>query len=422
MNALTCVIIGGGYAGLQALKQIKKKTRSMANGRRLRFVLVDKQPGHLRKLRLFRPTTVEEEIVIPWKQLALDGYEFVQGTVTSVDSGRKRIRYTDAQGNDARMQYDLLIVAVGSIVRRPDPDQGGIALTDPQAAADIRERWRANMRKAAGEMNREERKRLMTIAVAGAGISGIETAADLALAMRKEATALGLNSSDISVYLLNAQDRLLPEGSEKARRKLDQMLGECGVTVLHNRKAMREEAGLVTLSNGDGLAVGLCIWMTGLIPNPTLRSIGLPLTPEGQVLVDECYRVQGMPSVYSIGDCARIVDERTGRVAQMTCFEAGEQGLRLGKIVVADLMGRPAPIHKSAKSNMDVFTIGLGQNGLFWIRKGRLDMVMTGKIPGKIKKLVEDGASMLPMGTKGRRFQYFQQPRTGETAIGRTVR
>jgi NADH dehydrogenase len=312
-----------------------------------------------------------------------------------VDSGEQRLRYTDVQGNDARIRFDLLVVAVGSIVRRPDPNHGGIALTDPQAAADIREQWRANLRKAANETNPEERKRLMTIAVAGAGISGIETSAELALAMRKEATALGLNPSDASIYLLNAQERLLPEVSEKFRRRLDQQLVECGVTVLHNRKAMREEAGAVALSNGDCLAVGLCIWTLGLVPNPELGGMGLPLIPDGKILVDECYRVQGMSNVYSIGDCAGIVDPRDGRATQMTCFEAGEQGLRLGKIVMADLEGRPAPSHHSAKSNMDGFTIALGQKGALWIRKGGLDMVMTGKIPGKIKKMVEDTASML---------------------------
>ncbi|MFD0695436.1 NAD(P)/FAD-dependent oxidoreductase [Paenibacillus sp. GCM10027628] len=395
MNDLTCIIIGGGYAGLQALKQIQATTRGMANGQPIRFVLIDKQPGHLRKLRMFRPTAVEEEIVIPWNNLVLKGFEFVQGTVTSVDSGEKRILYTDVQGNNACMHFDLLVVAVGSIVRRPDLDQGGIALTDPQAAANIREHWRVNLRKAADETNPEERKRLMTIMVAGAGISGIETSAELALAIQKEAAALGLNPSDASVYLLNAQERLLPEVSKKFRRRLDQQLIECGVTVLHNRRALREEAGAVTLRGGDCLAASLCIWTLGLIPNPGLRGLGLPLTPDGKVLVDECYRVQGMSNVYSIGDCAGIVDPRDGRATQMTCFEAGEQGLRLGKIVMADLEGRPAPSHHSAKSNMDAFTIALGQKGVFWIRTWGLDMVMSGKIPGRIKKLVEDAASML---------------------------
>ncbi|MBD0382855.1 NAD(P)/FAD-dependent oxidoreductase [Paenibacillus sedimenti] len=391
MNELTCVIIGGGHAGLTALKALKETTRGMANGRRIRFVLFDKQTGHVRKVMLFRPAAGGEEIMVPWMHYCSEGVEFMQGTVTSVDSEAKQIRYTDAKGNDARFRYDLVVVAVGSIVRRPDPDQGGIALTDPQAAADIRERWRANLRMAVVETNPGERKRLMTIAVAGAGISGIETSAELVLAMRTEAAALGLNSSDVCVYLLNAQERLFPEGPEKVGRKLDQVLSECGVTVLHNRKAIREEAGGVTLSNGDRLAARLCIWTIGLIPNPALRSMGLPLTPEGQVLVDECYRVQGMSGVYSIGDCARIVDPSTGKADQMTCKEAGPQGLRLGKIVMADLEGRSAPVHKSF---LDTFGIGLGQNlGLMWVRKWGLDIIITGKLAWKVKKLGWDWAS-----------------------------
>ncbi|WP_314592116.1 FAD-dependent oxidoreductase [Paenibacillus terrigena] len=395
MNDLTCIIIGGGHTGLAALKKIQETTRDMANGRRIRFVLFDKQPGHVRKVMLFRPAAGGEEIMVPWTHYFSEGVEFVQGSVTSVDSGEKRIRYTDTQGNEARIRYDLLVVAVGSIVRRPDPDLGGIALTDPQAAADIRERWRANLRKAAEETNPnpEERKRLMTIAVAGAGISGIETSAELALAMQMEAAALGLNSSDTSVYLLNTQERLFPEGPEKVGRKLDQTLSECGVTVLHNRKAIREEAGVVTLNNGDCLAVGLCIWTIGLIPNPVLRGMGLPLTPNGQVLVDECYRVQGVPGVYSIGDCARIVDPRTGKADLMTCRVGGNQALRLGKIVKADLEGCPAPVHQSM---MDAFGIGLGQNrGLLWARKWGLDIIITGKLAWKLKNVAWDWASML---------------------------
>ncbi len=396
MNDLTCIIIGGGHAGLAALKAIQEKTRGKAGGRRIRFVLFDRQPWHVRKVMLFRPAANEEDIKIPWTDLSLEDFEFVQGMVQSVDSSEKRIRYTDAQGKDARIHYDLLVVAVGSIVRRPNSDQGGIALTDPQAAADIRERWRANMRQSVGDTNPEERKRLMTIAVAGAGISGIETSAELVLAMRKEAAALGIDSSDVSVYLLNEKERLFPEGPEKVGRKLEQALSECGVTVLHNRKVMREEAGVVTLNNDDCLTVGLCIWTIGLIPNPVLGGMDLPLTSDGQVLVDECYRVQGAPGVYSIGDCTRIVDPRTGKVDQMTCFEGGMQGGRLGKIVMADLEGYPAPIHKSSRSLIDVFSIGLGQNrGLLWSRKWGLDMIITGKIAWKLKKLAWDGASML---------------------------
>ncbi|SFP65414.1 NADH dehydrogenase [Salibacterium halotolerans] len=396
MNDLTCIIIGGGHAGLAALKAIQEKTRFKADGRRIRFVLFDRQPCHVRKVMLFRPAAGEEDIKIPWTDLSLEKFEFVQGTVQSVDSREKRIRYTDTQEKDARIHYDLLVTAVGSIVRRPNSDQGGIVLTDPQAAEDIRDRWRTNLRHALGETNPEERRRLMTIAVSGAGISGIETSAELAGAMRKEAAALGLDSSEASVYLLNDKERLFPEGPEKVGQKLERALKKCSVTVLHHRKVMREEAGVVTLNNGEFLRAGLCIWTIGLIPNPILRGMGLPLASDGRVLVDECYRVQGMADVYSIGDCTRIVDPRTGKTDQMTCFEAGMQGSRLGKIVRADLEGSPAPVHKRSRSVIDVFSIGLGQNrGLLWSRKWGLDMIITGKMAWKLKKLAWDGASML---------------------------
>lgn len=395
MKDLTCIIIGGGHAGLAALKVIKEKTENMANGQGIRFVLLDKQPGHVRKVLLFRPAVGEEEIMIPWTHYKFfEGVEFVQGTVTSVDSKDKQILYEDAQGNNAQFRYDILVVAVGSVVRQPDPDQGGISLNDLQTAKVIRERWRANLKQAASETNPKERKRLMTVAIAGAGISGVETAPELALEMQKKSSSLGLNPSDISVYLVSGQERLFMEGPEKVGRKMDQILSECGVTVLYNRKVMREETGEVTLSNGDRLPVGLCIWTIGLIPNPALRTMGLPLTPDGQVIVDESYRVQGAPGVYSIGDCARIVDPKNGKAALMRCAEVAIQDERLGKIVKADLEGHPAPVHKSAP--LDLYCIGLGDNrGMVWARKWGLDMIITGKPAWKFRNLAWDSGSKL---------------------------
>ena len=65
MNDLTCIIIAGGHPGLAELKAIMQTTRGMANGRLIRFVLFDKQPGHVRKMLLFRPAAGGEEIMVP---------------------------------------------------------------------------------------------------------------------------------------------------------------------------------------------------------------------------------------------------------------------------------------------------------------------------------------------------------------------
>ncbi|UHA75467.1 NAD(P)/FAD-dependent oxidoreductase [Paenibacillus sp. 481] len=395
MKSLTCVIVGGGYAGIHAAKAIRKKWREDSPVKQLRLILIDKQSYHLRKVLLFKPAAGESDIALPLARLlAAEEVQLIQGTVTTINREEQHLLWQNEWGKEQCLHYDILVVAVGSMVRQPEQEQGGIALTGVEAAAAIREAWRTNLQQATQVKQVEERQRLLTLAVAGAGISGIETAAELAYAMREEANKLNLDPHMVKVYLLNAQDRLFPEGSAKMGHKLERALHDYGVTVLHGRRALREHEGVVTLSDGHMIPVGVCVWTLGLVPNPALRSMGLPLTPGGQIVVDASYRVAGARGVYSIGDCAHIVDPISGQADQMTCKEATAQAARLGKIVLADVEGKsPAPIHQSF---MDFYCVGLGpERGMVWTRKWGLDIILTGKLAWKIRSFTWNEASML---------------------------
>ncbi|OPA79214.1 pyridine nucleotide-disulfide oxidoreductase [Paenibacillus selenitireducens] len=393
MNELTCVIIGGGYAGINAVKAIRKSCQGEMSSRTLRVILIDKNPYHLRKVLLFKLAVGQEDITIPLNQLFPEGVEFVQATVTNIAAKERKVLYRDPAGTEFAMNYDILVVAAGSVVRQPDPSQGGLALDSQDAARNIRDIWMANLRKAVQTKNAQERQRYMTIAVAGAGISGIETSAELAYVVRAEAEKLGLDPGAVKIYLLNAQDRLFKEGPAKVGMKLERSLADFGVTSLHGCKGLQETEGRLILSNGQTLSVGLCIWTLGLVPHPMLRSVGLPLTEEGYVIVDASYRVQGAPGVYAIGDCAQIVDPVTGRTDGKTCKEGNAQADRLGKVILADVEGHTAPSHKPFT---DFFCIGLGPGqGMVWTRQWGLDIVLTGKLGWKIRKYTWDVASLL---------------------------
>ncbi|WP_090633886.1 NAD(P)/FAD-dependent oxidoreductase [Neobacillus massiliamazoniensis] len=393
MNVLTCVVVGGGYAGINAVKAIQKNFHEESSKKRLRLILIDKNPYHLRKVLLFKPAVGDEEITILFKKLFPEGVEIVQATVTKIESGKKRMIYQDTAGNECPLNYDILVLTAGSIVRKPDPAQGGMALTDLEAAKEIREAWRVNFKKAMKETNVAERQRLMTIAVAGAGISGIETSAELAHHVRADAKAMGLDPSEVKIYLLNAHNRLFQEGPTKVGLKLEHSLAEKGVTTIHGSKALKEKEGILTLSSGKTIPVGLCVWTLGLLPNPILEELGLPLTQEGYVVVDSSYRVKGLQGVYCIGDCAQILDPTSGRKDGKTCKEATAQASRLGKIILADMEGKLAPSHKSY---MDFFCIGLGPGqGLVWTRHWGLDIILTGKLGWRIRKLTWDVASLI---------------------------
>ncbi|WP_339796917.1 FAD-dependent oxidoreductase [Paenibacillus sp. FSL R5-0744] len=393
MKELTCIVIGGGYAGINAVKAIRKTFKGQASKRTLRLILIDKNPYHFRKVLLFKPAVGDEEITIPLTRLFPEGVEFVQATVTKIESGERRLLCQDAVGNKNSIKYDFLVLAVGSVVRQPDSDLGGIALASLDAAWKIREAWRANIKKAVKEKSSKERQRLMTIAVVGAGISGIETSAELAYFFRNDAVSLGLDPNAVRINLFNANKRLFPEGPVKVGLKLERSLDACGVTTLHGSRVLQEKEGVLTLSNGETMSAGLCVWTLGLLPNPMLQSIGLPITPEGYVIVDASYRVQGAQGVYSIGDCARIVDPATGRVDGKTCKEATAQAARLGKILSADIAGRPAPMHKEF---IDFFCFALGpEQGMVWTHQWGLDIIFTGKLGWRIRKLTWDSASLL---------------------------
>lgn len=388
---ITCVVIGGGYAGINAVKAIRKEFQGKLQT--LRLILIDKNAYHFRKVLLFKPTAREAEITVPLNRVFTEGVKLVQASVIKIDSEEQRLLCQDTELNKYTIKYDFLVLAAGSILRQPAPDQGGIALIDLNTAKEIRETWRMNLKRAVKETSAAERQRLMTIAVAGAGISGIETSAELAHFVRKDAAAIGLNTDDVEICLVNAHNRLFREGPIKVGRKLEHLLTNNGIKVIHDKRALQEKDGVLTLSSGQRMPVGLCVWTLGLLPNPMLARLELPLTPEGYVIVDTSYRVQGIRGIYCIGDCAQIVDPVSGQIDEKTCKEAVAQASRLGKVLLADLRGKPAPSHKSY---MDFFCFGLGPGqGMVWSRQWGIDIILTGKLGWRIRKFTWDAASLL---------------------------
>ncbi|MEK0317190.1 NAD(P)/FAD-dependent oxidoreductase [Cohnella sp. 56] len=393
MDSKTIVVVGGGYAGIHAVSRIRKEWKQELSEGRLKLVLIDRQPYHLRKVLLFQPAAGGQDIRLPFERMFPQDVTFMQAAVTGIDRDAKTLTAVGGSGEEIGVAYDWLVLAAGSVVRRPDPAAGGMPLADVDDARRIGEAWRDNLKRAAGTADPAERRRWMTVAVAGAGISGIETSAELAHYMRAEAQAQGLDPAEAGVVLLNAHGRLFPEGPAKVGEKLAAALAEAGVQVVHGSKAVQATENEVCLADGRRVKAGLCVWTLGLLPSPLLRGLGLPLAPDGCLLVDGSYRVPGADGVYAIGDCARIVDAATGRADGKTCKEASAQAARLAKVIAADRDGRAAPAHKSF---MDFFCFGLGpERGMAWTRQWGLDIVVTGKLGWRIRRYTWDLASLL---------------------------
>jgi len=381
----TIAIVGGGYAGLNAAQALRKRLADQGKDA-YRLVLIDKHPYHFRKVMLFKEAVDGAVLHIPFADILAPGIEFLQASLTAVDPSTRKIRYETPSGPGFLM-YDKLVLALGSSIAEAPAELGGISLHSVDQARRVRQEMTACLRRAKATTDAAERRKLLSVAVVGGGITGIETASELSHWLRKEARAANLDPSLVAVTLINAAKRLLPGKPEKFRSAIERTLTDVGVRIVHGAKALRHADGRVELDDGQTLSAAVCVWTLGLRANPLVRALGLPTDDKGRLVVDAHYRLRGERNVYAIGDNAKIVDPVTGAEDEMTCKEAVAQATRLARIVQADLDGKPAPRHKRY---IPLYCVGLGpERGVFWFRPWgkEIDVVLTGALGRKLRQV-----------------------------------
>ncbi|WP_108672363.1 NAD(P)/FAD-dependent oxidoreductase [Peribacillus acanthi] len=371
----TIVIIGGGYAGINAIDALKKEKIN----KDYRIVLIDKNSHHFRKVKLFKAIVEEDfsELFIPFSTYCNDGIEFLQGELKAVHHEDQNIEVLDSKGQMMNLNYDLLIMALGSVIKEVDSNNGGTTLSSLQNARTIRKHL----------LEEISSKSNLRISIIGAGITGIETSAEIATWLK------GINVPDVEILLLNQHERLLCDIPQKVSRKLEKRLNSLGVTTIHHVKAHKFENERIYYNDGFELDSDFCIWTVGLQPHPCLQELGLPMTDSGKLLIDSWYRLKGCNNIYAIGDCAHIIDSNTGEVAGMTCKEAMAEAKTLAKIIKADQDGHEIEGHQAYPS---LYCIGLGPtDGFMWTQKWGMDFVLSGKLGVKLRDYTWNIASLV---------------------------
>ncbi|MFB0841057.1 hypothetical protein [Paenibacillus oleatilyticus] len=105
-----------------------------------------------------------------------------------------QVAYPD--GTAASLPYDRLVLALGSIVVSPPPEQGGIPLTSVAATEQIRNELKRKVEQARMEREPARQKSLLSAAALDGGITGMEASAEIAYWLKREAEKGGLGPED----------------------------------------------------------------------------------------------------------------------------------------------------------------------------------------------------------------------------------
>ena len=367
------LIVGGGYTGFYTAFKLQKHLRAGE----AEVTLVDPLP--YMTYHPFLPEVAAglieaRHVIVPLRR-HLKKTHVIQGRVTSVDHAKKTATIEPSAGKSYTAKYDHIVVAAGSVSRTfpiPGVADEAIGMKSIEEAIAVRDRIIDNFAKAANLPKGKERDRLLTVAVIGGGFAGIETFAELrslASAMLKQYPELTID--DTKFHMVEAMPRVMPEVSLRTSQWVLRNLASRGAAVHLDTQLTSAEGGKVELSNGMKFESDLIVWTAGVMANPVVNSLGLPIEERGRVRSSSTLQVTNadgtiVEGAWAAGDNSAVPDLTGNGVGGMcvpNAQHAVRQAKRLAKNLVAVLRGEnPADyIHKNMGA---VAGLGVG-HGVF---------------------------------------------------------
>jgi NADH dehydrogenase len=331
------LILGGGFAGLYAAKDLRNAP--------VRVTVVDRRNHHLFQPMLYQVATAAlnpSDIASPIRSIlrASKNTEVLLAEVRDVDVDARTVRFTDG----VTAGYDYLVVATGarhSYFGHDEWEALAPGLKSLEDALEIRRRVLLAFERAERETDPVRRHAYLTFVVVGGGPTGVEMAGAVAeirrYALRRDFRHI--DPGEATVMLLEGGPRLLPSYPENLSAQAKQKLRRLGVEVRTETLVTDIRPGSVNAA-GWVIPTQTVIWAAGNTASPILQSLGAPLDRMGRVIVEPDCTIPGHPEVFVLGDAAAFNHQEGGTLPGI-CPVAIQMGEYTASVIEGDLAGRP---------------------------------------------------------------------------------
>jgi len=339
------VIAGGGFGGFYAARALERLLPAQS----ARVTLVNEA-----NFLLYTPllpgaagaTLDPRHVVVPLRS-QLKRTDLVIGQVTGADPSSQTLGVRRIDGEDLELDYDQLIVALGSVSRTlpiPGLAEHAIGLKSLSDATALRNQMISCLDIAESLEDPVRRAEYLGFVFVGAGYAGVEGLAELqdfatqAIELYPRCRAQGMRW-----VLVEARDRIMQEVPATLSAFAERELRRRGIEVHTNTTLTLVSANDATLSHGEAIAARTVVWTAGVKPSPVVARLGLPLDGGGRVVVDRTMRVRrdGLASaggassaVWAIGDCAAIPE---GSKPNSYCPPTAQHAIRQGRLVARNV-------------------------------------------------------------------------------------
>jgi len=314
---INVVVIGGGYAGVIAANHLRMRGD-------VDVTLVNPRPQFVERIRLHQFVSRSGDATVDYGTLLGKGVRLVVDSARRIDTANRKVLL--ASGGE--LDYDYVVHAVGSTGATPKTVPGAeFAYTVSEF--EYAERLRAKL---------DELHPDAPVTVVGAGLTGTETAAELAEQGRKVTLVCG--------------GTLVPSLSEPGRRSVAKWLARHGVTVLESDVVAEVRPDAVVFADGAVRPSAVTIWTAGFGVPDLATASGLSTDGLGRLLTDETLTSVDDDRIVAAGDAAAP----SGEPLRMSCQSAQPLGAQAANTVLSRIAGTtPAVLNQAfAGSNVSL--------------------------------------------------------------------
>ncbi|ANW97251.1 NADH dehydrogenase [Wenyingzhuangia fucanilytica] len=329
------VVIGGGFAGLNLVKRLRKLP--------IQLVMINKHNYHAFQPLLYQISTSgieSDSIAYPLRMFIKkqQNFYFRLADVKEIDPNNKIIK-----ADIGELSYDYLIINTGTRTNyfgNKEIKKHSMPMKTIPQALNLRSLILQNFERATVETDIETQKFLLNFVIVGAGPTGVELAGAIA-EFKKSVLPLDFPDLDpelMQINLLEGADRVLPPMSEHASKKSTKFLKELGVQIHTSTIVTSYDGKLATTKDGKEFATRTLIWSAGVIANRIDGFAEECSEPRSQrYFVNEFNQIKGFKDVFALGDVALMESKDYPRghpqVAQPAIQQANNLAKNFSKIL-----------------------------------------------------------------------------------------
>src|SRR5712672_1147084 len=349
------VIVGGGFGGLAAAKALGKAP--------VEVILIDRTNHSVFAPLLYQVATsvlAPSQMSSPLREVLRrhKNTTVIMGEVTGVDKAQRCVFVNDADREHVPVPYDYLILATGarhSYFGHNEFEKFAPGLKSVADAVGIRNKILSAFEQAEAEEDVDLHRDLLTFVMVGAGPTGVEMAAALAIFVRTSLRSefRRIDPTSARIVLIDAARKVLGTFAPSLSDAAEQHLQKLGVEIHLGQAVEKIDSEGVTFG-GQRIASKTVIWTAGVAPSPAGKWLGAETDRAGRVRIQKDLTVSGHPEILVVGDTASL--DQDGKPLPGVAQVAMQQGRYAGRLIHRRVTGQsaPGPFRYFDKGNMAV--------------------------------------------------------------------